>query len=71
MITIASLIAAGIAPTQARAFAEPLALACDRFGIDTPVRQAGFIAQCRAESAGFSRLEEGLYYTTPDRIMAV
>jgi putative chitinase len=71
VITIAALIAAGIAPTQARAFAEPLAAACARFGIDTPARVAAFVAQCRAESAGFSRLEEGLYYTTPERIRAV
>lgn len=71
MITIASLIRAGIAPTQARAFADPLAAACERFGIDNPQRVAGFVAQCRAESAGFSRLEEGLYYTTPERIRAV
>lgn len=71
MITIASLIAAGIAPTQARTFAEPLALACQRFGIDTPQRMAAFVAQCRVESVGFSRLEEGLFYTTPERIRAV
>lgn len=71
IVTIASLIAAGIAPTQARLFADPLAAACARFAINTPARIAGFIAQCRVESAGFTRLEEGLYYTTADRIRQV
>jgi len=71
LITITTLIAAGIAPTQARMFAEPLARACERFGITTPAAVAAFIGQCRAESADFTRLEEGLYYTTPERIRAV
>lgn len=71
MITIATLIACGIAPTQARAFADPLATACARFSIDTPQRVAGFIGQCVVESVGFTRLEEGLFYTTPERIRSV
>lgn len=70
-ISLQTLVAAGLAPTQARLFADPLAAACARFGIDTPARIAGLIGQCRAESAGFTRLEEGLYYTTPERILAV
>jgi putative chitinase len=32
---------------------------------------AGFLAQCRVESSDFTALEEGLYYTTPERIRAV
>jgi len=68
MITFGALVSAGIAPTQARVFAEPLADACERFGINTPVRVAGFIAQCRVESAGFTTLEENLYYSSPERI---
>lgn len=71
IITVASLIAAGIAPTQARVFAEPLAAACARFAIHTPARIAAFIGQCSMESAGFTRLEENLFYTTPERIRAV
>jgi putative chitinase len=71
MITIAQLIAAGIAPTQARAFADPLSLACARFAINTPARIAAFVAQCRVESAGFTALEEGLYYSTPERIRQI
>lgn len=70
-MTVADLIAAGIAPTQAKAFACPLQAACEEFGINTPRSQAAFIAQLAHESQGFTRLEENLYYTTPARIRAV
>lgn len=66
MISVASLIAAGIGPTQARMFADPLARACKRFDIMTPARVAGFVAQCNVESAGFTRLEENMRYRTPE-----
>ena len=33
-----------------------------KYGIDTPERVAGFIAQCGHESASFTVLEENLYY---------
>lgn len=71
MLTVATLIAAGLAPTQARDFAEPLFAACQRFEIRTPVRQAAFVSQCAHESAGFTRLEENLFYGTPERIRAI
>jgi putative chitinase len=66
MISVASLIAAGIGPTQARLFAAPLAAACARFDIVKPARVAGFVAQCNVESAGFTCLEENLRYRTPE-----
>ena len=71
MTTLAQLIAAGVPPTQARIFLEPLLAACQRFGITAPARLAGFVAQCRVESSDFTRLEENLFYTTPERIRAV
>lgn len=71
MITIGQLVAAGIAPTQARQFAEPLSTACDRFAINTPARIAAFVAQCRVESSNFTTLEEGLSYRSAERIRAV
>lgn len=71
MITVASLVAAGIGPAQAQQFAEPLAAACQRFGINSPARIAGFVAQCRVESGGFKRLEENLNYRTPSRLVQI
>ena len=71
MITVTALIAADVAPALARTFAEPLAIACERFGITTRARVAGFLAQCVTESAHFAALEEGLYYRSADRIRAV
>ena len=68
---IQTLIAAGIAPTQARLFADAMQPACTRFEIKTPARLAAFLAQCSHESAGFTRLEEGLYYSTPERIRQI
>jgi putative chitinase len=71
MIQVASLVAAGIGPTQARTFAEPLSEVCARFRIDTPLRLAAFVAQCAHESRLFTALEEGLFYRTPERICAI
>jgi putative chitinase len=70
-ITVQQLVAAGIPPTQARQFQPALEPALQRFAITTPRRVAAFLAQCHVESAGFSRLEENLFYTTPARIAAV
>ena len=71
MITLAQLIACGILPSQARQFVDPLNAACDRFDIMTPVRQAAFVAQAMHESAGFTHLEEILWYSTPQRIRSL
>ena len=71
MIPIAALVAAGIGPTQARTFEAPLAAACARFGIDTPQREAAFLAQIAHESRLLTALEEGLYYRDPARICKI
>lgn len=70
-MTPAELIACGVMPTAAKAFAEPLSLAFQMVDIITPRRQAAFLAQAMHESARFSVLEENLYYSKPERIRAV
>lgn len=71
MLTLEKLIAAGIGPTQARIFVPLLQTVPLRFAIDRPIRLAALVAQCRHESAGFTRLEESLYYTDPSRIARI
>lgn len=71
MITIATLVQCGVAPTQARLYAQPLEAAAARFGITTKARVAAFLAQLHHESQAFTRTEENLYYTTPERIRAM
>lgn len=44
-------------------YVEPLNEAFDRFEINTPLRQAAFIAQCGHESTRFTRVEENLNYS--------
>lgn len=68
---IERLISAGVHPTQAKAFADPLKAAMALFDISTDERQAAFLAQCMIESQGFTKLEENLYYTTPARLNMV
>lgn len=71
MISVGTLIAAGIPPTQARAFEKHLLQTCDAFDISTPEREAAFVAQCAHESALFTRLEESLFYRDAQRIMRI
>jgi putative chitinase len=70
-ITVAALLSTGVSPTQARKFAGPMAAAALRFGIDSPMQKAAFVAQAAHESDMFSELEESLWYTTAARIVAV
>jgi putative chitinase len=65
------LVAAGLPAALADRFGAPLAAACGHFCIDTPARVAGFFGQCWVESQAFTRLEENLFYDTPERIRAV
>jgi putative chitinase len=71
MITLQTLIACGVRPTQARLFAEPLASAAERFEILTCAQAAGFLAQSLHESAMLTDLEENLRYSNPQRICEI
>ena len=71
MISIATLIAAGAAPTQARIFCDPIRVACERFQINTKPRVASFISQALHESKRFTDLEEDLWYRDPARIRMI
>lgn len=68
LITVEKLIAAGVSPTQAKVFADPLSAACLLHDIGKPARIACFVAQCIHESTGFSELEENLYYRDAERV---
>jgi putative chitinase len=71
MISLPVLIAAGVKPTQARAFLPVLQAMLPRWGIDNPARVAGWLGQVVVESAGMTALEEGLHYTTAARLVRV
>jgi putative chitinase len=71
MITVRALIDAGVAPTQARLFAQPLDAACGAFGITGRRPLAAFLAQALHESARLTALEESLWYRDPVRIASV
>lgn len=70
-ITPTLLARLGATSADAAKFADPLTAVLNLHGIDTPKRAAAFLGQCAVESANFSRLKEGLYYTTMDRLVAV
>jgi len=54
-----NLEALGIDPK----WAEPLQAVFDKYGMNTPIRQASFIGQCQHESNNFKTLEENLHYS--------
>lgn len=55
--------AVGATPERAALFAAPVGAAMRRFGINTALRQAAFLAQIGHESGSFARVEENLNYT--------
>jgi len=51
-------------------WSEPLQAVFDKYGMNTPIRQASFIGQCQHESNNFRVLEENLHYSA-DGLMRV
>ncbi len=60
----------GCTMLRASLFAHHIAAAMERWGIDTPLRQAAFLAQVSHESMRLTRLEENLNYSA-QRLTAV
>lgn len=56
-------LAVSMGPITAQLWAPHITAAMDRYGINTPRRQAAFLAQVAHESAGFERLVENLNYS--------
>ena len=71
MIDADQLVACGIDRDVAKQFELPLDAAMTAFAINTPKRAAAFLAQAAHESNEFTRLQENLSYSTPERLMEV
>lgn len=52
-------------------YLEPLNQTMARYHIETPVQQAAFMATLSIESAKLSQVEEGLYYSKPERLVLI
>ena len=63
--------AASVTDALAAQWYQPLQDAMARFDINTPKRQAAFIAQVAHESGGFTCATESLYYKDPVRIAQI
>jgi putative chitinase len=71
VLSATALRSADVPGPQVHALLEPLRASCAKFKINTPRRLAAFLANLSHESAGLTVLQENLFYTTPERIMAV
>lgn len=67
--TIAECTGASMA--NALVYEEPLTTAMERFDINTPRRQAAFLATVAVESQNLSKVEEGLYYKDAARLAKI
>lgn len=68
---IPELIHIGVEQEFAYRYGDWLQLAADRWGIDTRLRRAAWLAQLTHESRKFQAVEESLYYTTPSRLIMI
>jgi len=72
MITVEYLQkATGSTAANAAKYIEPLKAAMERFEINTQNRVAAFLATVAIESAHLAAVEEGLYYSSPERLASI
>lgn len=58
-------------PANAAKYVDALNTAMERFEINTPQRIAAFLATVSIESARLSAVEEGLFYSSPERLASI
>jgi putative chitinase len=63
--------ATGAKQSDAEKYLEPLIETMELSEIDTPKKQAAFLATISVESARLSAVEEGLYYSSPERLAKI
>ena len=72
LFSVEQLASATSAPYgNAKTYHQPLLDGMTRFNIDSPQRQAAFLATVAVESAHLSAVEEGLYYKDPARLARI
>lgn len=72
MITVEFLQkATGATQANAAKYVDALSSAMERFEINTPKRIAAFLATVSIESARLSAVEEGLYYSSAERLASI
>ncbi len=64
-------VCCGSSLANADIYAAHLSNGMDRYQIDTPARQAAFLATVAIESDRLRRVEENLWYTTPERLAMI
>ncbi len=65
------LVYLGVPVEKAALFAPHIDYVLGRFSLTTKEERCAFLAQTCIESTYYTKLEEGLYYTTPSRVLSV
>lgn len=71
MITVKLLRRMGVSQAVADVWADPLDMAALRYGMNVPTVAEDWLGQLVHESEGLTKDRENLYYTTPERLVAV
>lgn len=65
------IVTTGASEENASKYLDALNNTMERYSIKTPVQQAAFMATISIESARLSQVEEGLYYSKPERLVLI